>query len=136
MSAQCRLVKSPTIAWYGIGVIQFLLTFSNILILQWKCGPPWTDTHREQKGSADINSFHVLLLHIWSGFCCWLPPSILFNHILELSLNVWLSYPASSGKFGAFFASIPLPIFAAIYCVLFGIVGEWIWHYFCFDLIN
>lgn len=36
-----------------------------------------------------------------------------------------------SGKFGAFFASIPLPIFAAIYCVLFGIVGEWRcwWHY-------
>ncbi|WJX61904.1 N-terminal acetyltransferase [Trifolium repens] len=28
------------------------------------------------------------------------------------------------GKFGAFFASIPLPIFAAIYCVLFGIVGR------------
>jgi xanthine/uracil permease len=29
-----------------------------------------------------------------------------------------------TGKFGAFFASIPLPIFAAAYCVLFGIVGE------------
>ncbi|GAB2246801.1 hypothetical protein Droror1_Dr00006683 [Drosera rotundifolia] len=27
------------------------------------------------------------------------------------------------GKFGAFFASIPLPIFAGIYCVLFGIVA-------------
>ncbi|KAJ8771560.1 hypothetical protein K2173_026737 [Erythroxylum novogranatense] len=27
------------------------------------------------------------------------------------------------GKFGAFFASIPLPIFAAIYCVSFGIVA-------------
>ncbi|KAI4316750.1 hypothetical protein L6164_024698 [Bauhinia variegata] len=27
------------------------------------------------------------------------------------------------GKFGAFFASVPLPIFAAIYCVLFGIVA-------------
>ncbi|CAJ1972633.1 unnamed protein product [Sphenostylis stenocarpa] len=27
------------------------------------------------------------------------------------------------GKFGAFFASIPLPIFAALYCVLFGIVA-------------
>lgn len=26
------------------------------------------------------------------------------------------------GKFGAFFASIPFPIFSAIYCVLFGIV--------------
>lgn len=32
------------------------------------------------------------------------------------------------GKFGAFFASIPLPIYAAIYCVLFGIVGEWCWR--------
>lgn len=29
-----------------------------------------------------------------------------------------------SGKFGAFFASIPLPIFAAAYCVLYAIVGE------------
>ncbi|KAA8528573.1 hypothetical protein F0562_035928 [Nyssa sinensis] len=28
-----------------------------------------------------------------------------------------------SGKFGAFFASIPLPIFAAIYCVLYGFVA-------------
>ncbi|KAL7117121.1 hypothetical protein ACP275_03G051800 [Erythranthe tilingii] len=27
------------------------------------------------------------------------------------------------GKFGAFFASIPLPIFAAIYCILYGIVA-------------
>ncbi|XP_077215293.1 xanthine/uracil permease family protein isoform X2 [Tasmannia lanceolata] len=28
------------------------------------------------------------------------------------------------GKFGAFFASIPFPIFAAIYCVLFGLVAS------------
>ncbi|KAL0325649.1 UNVERIFIED_CONTAM: Nucleobase-ascorbate transporter 3, partial [Sesamum radiatum] len=28
-----------------------------------------------------------------------------------------------AGKFGAFFASIPLPIFAAIYCILYGIVA-------------
>ncbi|KAL2895114.1 Nucleobase-ascorbate transporter 3 [Bienertia sinuspersici] len=27
------------------------------------------------------------------------------------------------GKFGAFFASIPLPVFAAVYCVLYGIVA-------------
>lgn len=27
------------------------------------------------------------------------------------------------GKFGAFFASIPIPIFAAMYCILFGIVA-------------
>jgi len=31
----------------------------------------------------------------------------------------------SSGKFGALFASIPFPMFAAVYCVLFGIVGEY-----------
>nr|DAD24377.1 TPA_asm: hypothetical protein HUJ06_025841 [Nelumbo nucifera] len=27
------------------------------------------------------------------------------------------------GKFGAFFASIPFPIFAVIYCVLFGLIA-------------
>jgi len=29
-----------------------------------------------------------------------------------------------AGKFGALFASIPFPIFAALYCVLFGLVGK------------
>jgi xanthine/uracil permease len=28
-----------------------------------------------------------------------------------------------AGKFGAVFASIPFPIYAALYCVLFGLVG-------------
>jgi len=40
-----------------------------------------------------------------------------------------------SGKFGAFFASIPLPIFAAIYCVLFGIVGRCCRHYINIKLL-
>lgn len=39
--------------------------------------------------------------------------------MFKLSIILFLT-----GKFGAFFASIPLPIFAAAYCVLFGIVGE------------
>jgi len=30
---------------------------------------------------------------------------------------------SSVGKFGAVFASIPFPIFAALYCILFGLVG-------------
>ncbi|RYR45876.1 hypothetical protein Ahy_A07g031647 isoform B [Arachis hypogaea] len=30
----------------------------------------------------------------------------------------------SSGKFGAVFASIPFPIFAALYCILFGLVAS------------
>lgn len=37
-------------------------------------------------------------------------------------LNSILLIPA--GKFGAFFASIPFTIFAAVYCVLFGLVGK------------
>jgi xanthine/uracil permease len=28
-----------------------------------------------------------------------------------------------AGKFGALFASIPFTVFAAVYCVLFGLVG-------------
>lgn len=35
-----------------------------------------------------------------------------------------------AGKFGALFASIPFTIFAAVYCVLFGLVGEYWYHYF------
>ncbi|XP_028091127.1 nucleobase-ascorbate transporter 1-like [Camellia sinensis] len=31
---------------------------------------------------------------------------------------------STSGKFGAVFASIPFPIYAALYCVLFGLVGS------------
>lgn len=33
-----------------------------------------------------------------------------------------------TGKFGALFASIPFTIFAAIYCVLFGLVGKFLYY--------
>ncbi|XP_042493182.1 nucleobase-ascorbate transporter 1-like isoform X4 [Macadamia integrifolia] len=36
----------------------------------------------------------------------------------------FMMFFATLGKFGALFASIPFPIFAAIYCVLFGLVGS------------
>jgi len=32
------------------------------------------------------------------------------------------------GKFGAVFAPIPFPIFAAMYCILFGLVGMSYYH--------
>ncbi|GFY85299.1 Xanthine/uracil permease family protein [Actinidia rufa] len=35
-----------------------------------------------------------------------------------------IKYVVFSGKFGAVFASIPFPIYAALYCVLFGLVGS------------
>ena len=49
------------------------------------------------------------------------------DHVSE-SLNARNSVPDCShilaaGKFGALFASIPFTIFAAVYCVLFGLVG-------------
>lgn len=37
--------------------------------------------------------------------------------------TTYLNLPSHLGKFGALFASIPFTIFAAVYCVLFGIVG-------------
>ncbi|KAL9257757.1 Nucleobase-ascorbate transporter 2-like protein [Drosera capensis] len=36
----------------------------------------------------------------------------------------WLFGVHATRKFGALFASIPFPIFAAVYCVLFGLVGS------------
>jgi xanthine/uracil permease len=37
-----------------------------------------------------------------------------------------------AGKFGALFASIPFTIFAAVYCVLFGLVGR-VTGTFCYE---
>ncbi|KAH9624639.1 hypothetical protein KSS87_000794 [Heliosperma pusillum] len=44
------------------------------------------------------------------------------RRVVQVSTSFMLFF-SIFGKFGAFFASIPLPIFAAIYCVLFGIVA-------------
>ncbi|KAF5739426.1 hypothetical protein HS088_TW12G00632 [Tripterygium wilfordii] len=44
------------------------------------------------------------------------------RRVVQVSTG-FMFFFAIFGKFGAFFASIPLPIFAAIYCVLFGIVA-------------
>lgn len=37
------------------------------------------------------------------------------------------------GKFGALFASIPFTIFAAVYCVMFGLVGKQIYFSLYYD---
>lgn len=44
------------------------------------------------------------------------------RRVVQISC-VFMIFFSIFGKFGAFFASIPLPIFAAIYCVLYGIVA-------------
>ncbi|KAF8409994.1 hypothetical protein HHK36_002514 [Tetracentron sinense] len=44
------------------------------------------------------------------------------RRVVQIS-TVFMIFFSIFGKFGAFFASIPLPIFAAIYCVLFGLVA-------------
>lgn len=70
--------------------------------------------------------FHDLLLYFWY----YIPPETCgFFQFYISGVIILLSL---SGKFGAFFASIPLPIFAAIYCVLFGIVGRCC----CYPYIN
>lgn len=44
------------------------------------------------------------------------------DSLVGLIIYIFL-FLLSAGKFGAVFASIPFPIFAALYCVLFGLVG-------------
>ncbi|KAI5656172.1 hypothetical protein M9H77_24965 [Catharanthus roseus] len=44
------------------------------------------------------------------------------RRVVEIS-TAFMIFFSIFGKFGAFFASIPLPIFAAIYCVLYAIVA-------------
>uniref|UniRef100_A0A7N0SXN4 Nucleobase-ascorbate transporter 3 n=1 Tax=Kalanchoe fedtschenkoi TaxID=63787 RepID=A0A7N0SXN4_KALFE len=44
------------------------------------------------------------------------------RRVVQIS-SAFMIFFSIFGKFGAFFASIPLPIFAAIYCVLFGLVA-------------
>ncbi|XVE94824.1 hypothetical protein REPUB_Repub02eG0042900 [Reevesia pubescens] len=44
------------------------------------------------------------------------------RRVVQIS-TAFMIFFAIFGKFGAFFASIPLPIFAAIYCILLGIVA-------------
>ena len=51
-----------------------------------------------------------------------LPPTPIFR-TLVLTITKLVK---NTGKFGAVLASIPLPIFAALYCVLFAYVGMYI----------
>ncbi|OVA10506.1 Reticulon [Macleaya cordata] len=44
------------------------------------------------------------------------------RRVVQIS-SAFMIFFSIFGKFGAFFASIPFPIFAAIYCVLFGLVA-------------
>jgi len=66
--------------------------------------------------------FHDLLLY----FRYYIPPEthVATRFFFQFYISGVINLLLLSGKFGAFFASIPLPIFAAIYCVLYGIVGR------------
>ncbi|GAB2279765.1 DUF1279 super [Dionaea muscipula] len=45
------------------------------------------------------------------------------RRVIQISAGFMIFF-SILGKFGALFASIPFPIFAAVYCVLFGLVGS------------
>ena len=85
----------------------------------------WIDEDREPTGYPDLCRFHDLFLH--AGWATVLPSS---NWIACRSCLCWMRetvfltvHLSAAGKFGALFASIPFTIFAAVYCVLFGLVG-------------
>lgn len=49
---------------------------------------------------------------------------LLYNHLQSCDLILTFCCLLWAGKFGAVFASIPVPIYAALHCVLFGLVGK------------
>ena len=58
------------------------------------------------------------------------PASCIFSSCFRsYCINYLMWYSVLAGKFGALFASIPFPIFAALYCVLFGLVGKDVIHF-------
>jgi nucleobase transporter 1/2 len=86
--------------------------------------------HRENVGllgSTRVGSRRVI--QISAGFMIFFSMlgNIFFEPVTLSCINKFFqnSEPiTSAGKFGALFASIPFTIFAAIYCVMFGIVGK------------
>ncbi|KAG5388012.1 hypothetical protein IGI04_029553 [Brassica rapa subsp. trilocularis] len=60
------------------------------------------------------------------GSATHIPPSVLSRGIGWQGIGVLLNglFGTATGKFGAVLASIPLPIFAALYCVLFAYVAS------------
>lgn len=91
------------------------------MTMQRKCWTSGANSCRKSKSGSSIGCFHAILLDIWSAFFEKIPWTSSWFFLLLLFSDY--IFPIS-GKFGAFFASIPLPIFAAIYCVLYGLVGE------------
>lgn len=90
---------------------------------QRKRGASWDHSSGQSKGRSDLSWLHDLFLHLGSGFLY----AALHNFCATLcstTLSDDSKCPALAGKFGAIFASIPFPIFAALYCLFFGLVGE------------
>lgn len=63
-----------------------------------------------------------ILFH-WSVHRLELKPFVVPYFVSSISFSNNKYFAIFAGKFGAVFASIPFPIFAALYCVLFGLVG-------------
>ncbi|XP_068312326.1 nucleobase-ascorbate transporter 3-like [Pyrus communis] len=78
-------------------------------------------THIGSRRAVQISTTFMFFFSIFGSFS----PSV--RHVMTHAWVYCFVFDSVklrlSGKFGAFFASIPLSIFAAMYCVLFGIVA-------------
>lgn len=82
-------------------------------------------THIGSRRVVQISTAFMIFFSIFGLFLYLLIISLKNLPLYSSCLYSFVLRCILSGKFGAFFASIPLPIFAAIYCILLGIVGEW-----------
>lgn len=82
---------------------------------------------------VQISSAFMIFFALLGLYDCMSPRHILISEIRNVTifnrytllLNQYIPpFELHAGKFGAVFASIPVPIYAALYCVLFGLVGR------------
>ncbi|CAI0385555.1 unnamed protein product [Linum tenue] len=113
-------VLSRGIGWQGVGTL-----------LNGLCGAPTGSTASVENvgllGLTRVGSRRVV--QVSAGFMLFfsilgasLPTSLILDFWIRLIIFVFLSL--DPGKFGAVVASIPLPIFGAVYCVLYGYMAS------------
>ncbi|KAL2475158.1 Nucleobase-ascorbate transporter 2 [Abeliophyllum distichum] len=117
-------VLSRGIGWQGIGILLdglfgtvtgSTVSVENIGLL----GSTRVGSRRVIQISAGFMIFFSML-----GIYIYIWPNLSKNHIFHLLLTQNSVLKTRVGKFGALFASIPFTIFAAVYCVMFGLVAS------------
>lgn len=117
------------------GLIPFVFVYLECLVaicladfylFQGKCWFTSINKSRKQKSNSNIMWLYDFLLYIRYCFTPNTNPTLLHRDSIDYLMIYSLLILFEPGKFGAIFASVPFPIIAALYCVLFGYVCKFI----------